>query len=155
MVLSQDSLFQLNPMRGPCPQSRFVRLGKITAGYGVPTEQENFHGGIDIAAAAGSPIKAPVDGVITKVDGSHSGVDNSFGNQVELKDMEGNVHQFNHLQNIVPQKGQRLRKGQVVATIGATGAVYSPSGSDPSNLDYRIMNSYHQYMNPTEYAKHL
>lgn len=142
-------------MRKPGPQGRFVRLGKITAGYGAPTEQEAAHGGVDIAAASGTPIKAPVDGVVTKVDGGHQQGENNFGNQVELRDMNGKTHQFNHLQNIVPQKGQRIRKGQVVATLGATGAVYSPSGSDPSNLDYRIISAYGKYQNPTEYARAL
>ena len=139
-------------MRGPGPQSRFTRLGKITVGYGDKTEQEAFHPGIDIAAASGTPIKAPVDGVVTKVDDSHTGVDNSFGNQVELRDMEGNLHQFNHLQNIVAKKGQQVRKGNPVATLGATGAVYSPSNSDPSNLDYRIVSSYNQYIDPMPYV---
>lgn len=141
--------------RGPNPQQRFVRLGKITAGYGDQTRQEAFHPGIDIAAASGTPIKAPIDGVVTRVDDSHTGVDNSFGNTVELRDAEGNTHQFHHLQNAIAKQGQQVQKGQPVATLGATGAVYSPSGSDPSNLDYRIVSRFGAYKNPLTYVRGL
>lgn len=144
-------------MRGPGPQQRFKKLGfgVLTVPFGGKTEQEAFHPGVDIAAASGTPIKAPVDGVVTKVDMGHSDGENSFGNTLELKDSQGLTHQFHHLQNIVAPKGQRVRKGQPVAAVGKSGAVYSPSGSDPSNLDYRIINSYNQYMNPVEYARAL
>lgn len=142
-------------MRRPGPDSRFVRLGKITVGYGDKTEQEASHPGIDIAAASGTPIKAPVDGVVTKVDGSHTGVDNSFGNTVELRDNNGQVHQFHHLQNTLAKPGAKVRKGQPIAQLGATGAVYSPSNSDPSNLDYRIVSAFGQYVNPMTYVRGL
>lgn len=142
-------------MRGPGPNSRFVRLGKITVGYGGKTNQEAFHGGVDIAAAEGTPIKAPLDGVVVKTDEGHFSGENNFGNQLELKDPTGKVHQFNHLQNIVAKKGQQVRKGAPIATVGKSGAVYSPSGSDPSNLDYRITDAFGRYMNPIEYTKDL
>lgn len=142
-------------MRGPNPNSRFVRLGKITVGYGDKTEQEAFHPGVDVAAASGTPIKAPVDGVITKTEEGHSQGENNFGNQVELKDSMGNTHQFNHLQNIVAKRGQQVKKGQPVATLGDTGATYSPSGGDSSNLDYRIISAFGQYQNPLTYVRNL
>lgn len=142
-------------MRGPNPSSRFVRLGKVTVGYGDKTEQEASHPGIDIAAASGTPIKTPVDGVITRVEGGHPNGDNSFGNTVELKDVNGETHQFHHLQDIGAKQGQQVKKGQPIATLGATGATYSPSGGDPSNLDYRIVSSYGRYRNPMTYVKDL
>lgn len=141
--------------RGINPQSRFTRLGKVTVGFGDKTNQENFHPGVDIAAPSGEPVHAPVDGVVTKVDDSHTGVDNSFGNTVELKDAKGQTHQFHHLQNALVKPGTQVKKGQPVAALGATGAVYSPSGGDPSNLDYRIVNKFNQYRNPLTYVRNL
>ena len=141
--------------RGPNPQKRFTNLGVITTGFGDKTEQEAFHGGVDIANSSGTPIRAPVDGVVTKVEGGRADGENSFGNTLELRDADGQVHQFHHLQNMNVKLGMPIKKGAQVATIGRTGAVYSPSGGDPSNLDYRIVNRYNQYINPLMYAKYL
>lgn len=142
-------------MRGPNPQQRFTRLGKITVGFGDKTEQEAYHPGIDIANREGTQIHAPVDGIVVKAEGGHVQGENNFGNQLELRDVEGKTYQFNHLQDVVMKAGQRVKKGQVVATLGKSGATYSPSGGDPSNLDFRIVNQYNKYINPMTYVKDL
>lgn len=137
------------------PNQRFTRLGKITTGFGDKTEQEQSHGGVDIANASGTPIHAPVDGVVIVADGGHVQGENNYGNTLELKDAQGQTHQFHHLQDIMAKPGQQVRRGQPVATLGKSGATYSPSGSDPSNLDYRIVNRYKQYVNPLTYVRKL
>lgn len=144
-------------MRGPNPQSRFknIGLGTMTVPYGGQTEQEAVHPGVDIANESGTPIHAPVDGTVVNADGGHMQGENNFGNTLELKDLDGNTHQFHHLQNILAKPGQQIKKGQPVATLGKSGATYSPSGSDPSNLDYRIVDSYNRYKNPAPYINSL
>jgi murein DD-endopeptidase MepM/ murein hydrolase activator NlpD len=144
-------------MRGPDPRKRFknLSLGVITTPFGGKTEQESFHPGVDIANSSGTPIHAPVSGTVVKSDGGHAPGENNFGNTVELKDAEGNTHQFHHLQKIGVQQGQQIQQGQPIATIGKSGAVYSPSGSDPSNLDYRIVTAYGKYRNPMTYLNNL
>lgn len=142
-------------MRGINPNQRFVRLGKLTTGFGDKTEQEESHGGVDIANASGTPIHAPVDGVVTATDDGHVQGENNYGNTLELKDAEGNTHQFHHLQNIMAKPGQQVKKGVPVATLGSSGATYSPSGGDSSNLDYRIVTAYGKYINPLTYVRNL
>lgn len=144
-------------MRGPNPQSRFktIGLGKVTVPFGGKTEQEDVHPGVDVANSSGTPIHTPVDGVVVKADGGHANGENNFGNTLELKDQQGQTHQFHHLQRILAKPGQQIRKGQPIATLGASGATYSPSGGDPSNLDYRIVDAYNQYMDPTKYINNL
>lgn len=141
-------------MRGPNPQTRFNSLGKITAGFGVPTEEEAQHGGIDIANVKGTPIPSFTDGIVTKVDGGHAQGENNFGDTVEVRDDQGNTAQYHHLQNINAKLGQQVRKGQPIAQMSNTGATYSPSGQgDGAHLDLRIVNSYNQYMNPLTYLR--
>jgi murein DD-endopeptidase MepM/ murein hydrolase activator NlpD len=142
-------------MRGQDPRKRFTNLGKVTTPFGGKTTQEPVHPGVDIAAAQGTPIKTPERGIVSKVDNSHSGVDNSFGNTVEIKTPKGDTMQFHHLQGANVQPGQQVSQGQPIAKMGATGAVYSPSGGDPSNLDFRIVDRYHRYKNPTGYINKL
>ena len=142
-------------MRGINPNEKFKNLGKVTAQYGDTTRQETFHGGIDIANEEGTPIHAPVDGVVVKNDEGHVQNENNFGNTLEIKDVDGNVHQFHHLQGSPLRPGQTVRKGQPVATMGKTGAVYSPSNGDPSSLDYRVVAAYGKYINPTPFIGRL
>jgi len=142
-------------MRGPNPLKKFKNLGVMTVPYGGQTEQEAVHPGVDIANEEGTPIHAPVDGVIVKIDNGHAPLENNFGNTVEIQDTEGKTHQMHHLQKINVKLGQQIRKGQQVATMGKTGAVYSPTGGDPTNLDFRVVDAYNRYINPTPYIKDL
>lgn len=142
-------------MRGINPNEKFKNLGKVTVQYGDTTRQEDFHGGIDIANKEGTPIHSPVDGVVVKNDEGHVQNENNFGNTLEIKDAEGNVHQFHHLQGSPLKPGQAVRKGEPIAAMGKSGATYSPSGGDPTNLDYRIVSAYGKYLNPAPFLDSL
>ena len=142
-------------MRGFNPLEKFNKLGKVTVPFGGKTDQEEVHPGVDVANSSGTPIHAPVDGVVVSVDDSHTGVDNSFVNTLKLKDSAGQTHEFHHLQATLARPGQQIRKGQPIAKMGATGAVYSPSGGDPSSLDFRIVDAFNRYVDPTPYVKYL
>lgn len=140
------------------PLQRFKRIGKgnVTVPFGGKTEQESFHPGVDVANEIGTPISATEEGVVVKVDGGHVQGENNYGNTVEIKDRNGNVHQFHHLQNILVKPGQQVKKKQTIATLGNSGATYSQSGmGDGANLDYRIVDSYNRYKNPTPYIDDL
>ena len=140
--------------RGQNPQIIFKNLGRITAGYGDKTDEEKFHGGVDVANVQGTPIPAMTNGVVTKVEGGHKPGDNNFGNTVEIRDNNFNTQQYHHLKDINVQEGQQVQPGQQVATMGATGATYSPSGlGDGTHLDFRIVSKYNQYINPMTYLK--
>jgi murein DD-endopeptidase MepM/ murein hydrolase activator NlpD len=144
--------------RGFNPQKKFktLGLGVLTTPFGAKTREESFHPGVDIANQIGTKIPSPVDGIVTKTDGGHSQGENNFGNTLEIKDAEGNTHQFHHLQNINVAPGQQVQKGQPAATMGNSGSVYSPSGQgDGTHLDYRIVTEYGKYKNPMLYLNNF
>ena len=144
-------------MRGPNPAQRFKNgLGVMTVPFGGSTTQEDFHPGVDFANEMGTPIPATVDGVVTKAEDGHVQGENNFGNTVEIKDQNGDTHQFHHLQNINVQQGQQVSRGEQVAEMSNTGATYSQSGKgDGTHLDYRIVTAYGKYKNPMTYLKNL
>lgn len=135
--------------------SKYPKLGNLTVPFGGQTTQEDFHPAVDIANSKGTPIKAATDGIVTNAITNRQTGENNFGNTLEFKDPEGNTHQYAHLKDVLVKPGQKIRRGQVVSTMGDTGAAYSPSGGDASNLDYRIVNAYGKYVNPTKYIKYL
>jgi murein DD-endopeptidase MepM/ murein hydrolase activator NlpD len=145
-------------MRGPNPQLKFKKLGLgvLTTPFGSKTAEEPIHPGVDLANDMGTPIPATVDGIVTQADGGHVKGENNFGNSVIIKDANGDSHEFHHLQNIGVRTGQRVRKGQQVATMGNTGATYSQSGKgDGTHLDYRIVSAYGKYKNPMTYLNNF
>lgn len=123
--------------------------GKITTPFMGKTRGEPIHPGVDIANMPGTPIPAFADGQITAVGPTSNGM----GNVVTLKDNGGNVHQYGHLQGANVKTGQKVRKGQPIAKMGATGNSYSPSGGDPTHLDIRIASAFGKWKNPLTYLK--
>lgn len=89
------------------------------------------HMGIDIAAPRGSPVVAPVSGVVISAS---SGV-RGFGNLVEIMDGSGQVHRFGHLDGFNVSPDQMLMAGQQLGTVGSTGV------SSGNHLHYEVRDA--------------
>lgn len=106
--------------------------GRISGVYGsqriLNGEPRQPHYGVDIAAPVGTPVRAPADGVVTlaEPDLYYSGatliVDHGYRLSSTLM----------HLDQMRVRPGQRVRKGEVVATVGKSGRVTG------AHLDWRI-----------------
>jgi peptidase M23 len=84
-------------------------------------EARNPHGGMDIAAPVGTPVKAAAPGVVIDTG------DYFFnGNTVWLDHGGGMLTMYCHLDKIRARLGQRVRTGQVIGTVGKTGRVTGP-----------------------------
>jgi murein DD-endopeptidase MepM/ murein hydrolase activator NlpD len=86
------------------------------------------HYGLDIAAPTGTPVLAPADGVVTL---AHP---NMFYSGVTLIVDHGHglSSAFLHLNRILVKEGMRVRQGEPIAEVGATGRV------NGAHLDWRI-----------------
>ncbi|MEO1043860.1 MAG: M23 family metallopeptidase [Pseudomonadota bacterium] len=82
-----------------------------------------YHTGIDIAAPTGTPIVAPADGVVTLAADKPFSLE---GNLLMLDHGMGLNSAFLHLSKIAVRKGDRVRKGQYIGNIGATGSATGP-----------------------------
>ena len=106
--------------------------GIITGVYGsqriLNGEPRRPHYGIDIAAPAGTPVRAPASGVVTV---AHP--DMYFSGATMIIDHgHGLSSAFLHLEKIVVSEGDYVEKGQVIATVGSSGR------STGAHLDWRI-----------------
>jgi murein DD-endopeptidase MepM/ murein hydrolase activator NlpD len=91
--------------------------GRINPITGMP----KFHEGIDIAAPYGSPIYAPSDGMI-----SFSGYKGGYGNALVLDHGYGVSTLYGHTSTILVKEGEKVRRGQLIALVGSTGAATGP-----------------------------
>ncbi|HXI16588.1 MAG TPA: M23 family metallopeptidase [Chloroflexota bacterium] len=100
--------------------------------------------GLDVAAAAGSPVVAPVSGTIRYTYDAKAGrnvMDNyGYGGQVILVGDDGKEHRLNHLQrgSIVTEQGQRVRAGEHLAAVGDSGNTNDGKGGPFAHLDWEV-----------------
>ncbi|MFN3714720.1 MAG: M23 family metallopeptidase [Alcanivoracaceae bacterium] len=115
--------------------------GRISGVYGSQRfyngNPGNPHLGVDIAAPTGSPVIAPAGGVVTLV---HRDMFYSGGTLVIDHGM-GLSSTFIHLERVLVKEGQRVRQGDRIAEIGATGRATGP------HLDWRL-NWYQERLDP-------
>ena len=98
--------------------------GTITSGFGYRTDpftgETKFHGGLDIAADAGTPIIAADDGIITVANGVDSW-GGGYGFYVMISHGDGYETLYGHCSSICVSNGQVVQKGEVIAYVGSTG----------------------------------
>ncbi|CAH9017078.1 M23 family metallopeptidase [Candidatus Nitrosacidococcus sp. I8] len=106
--------------------------GSITGVYGsqriLNGKPKTPHYGVDIAAPAGTLVKAPAAGIVTL---AHPNMFLSGGTLI-LDHGYGLSSAFLHLQQILVKKGNRIEQGAPIAKIGTTGRVTG------AHLDWRI-----------------
>lgn len=105
---------------------RWPARGSLTSGYGwrrnpVGRRGYRFHSGLDIANARGTPIIAAAGGVVVK-----AAYNSGYGRQVEIDHGYGITTTYSHCNRLLVRKGQRVRGGQRIATIGSTGRSTGP-----------------------------
>jgi len=114
--------FSANP-----PDSGFSRpaTGRLSSRFGLRRffngEARQPHSGLDFAAPAGSPVRAPAAGTVIDTG------DYFFnGNTVFLDHGQGLISAYMHLSRIDVAIGQRVERGQVLGAVGASGRATGP-----------------------------
>jgi len=101
------------------------------------TGQRTFHWGIDIVGAWGNPVIAPADGFVLKVRS-----DKFFGNSITLSHGLGITTLFGHLSKIAVREGQKVKRGDMIGNIGATGKALGPHVHYEVRLNDKPVNPY-------------
>lgn len=116
----------ISPLRG----DDFVLTSPFGTRRDPFTEELNFHAGIDMAAPTGLPIYATADGVVAfagRYPLKRSVGWWRYGNMVMITHGEHFVSIFGHCDEILDLRaGQRVEKGQQIATVGNTGHSTNP-----------------------------
>jgi murein DD-endopeptidase MepM/ murein hydrolase activator NlpD len=95
--------------------------GKVIGAFGSSTEGSK-NDGINIAAPSGAPVVAAADGTVAYAGNELRG----FGNMILLRHDGGYVTAYAHNASLLVKKGDKVKRGQIIARVGQTGAVFGP-----------------------------
>ncbi|MBI4651465.1 M23 family metallopeptidase [Candidatus Desantisbacteria bacterium] len=87
-----------------------------------------MHEGIDISGVIGTPVRAAADGVV-----EFAGSKRNFGNVVIIDHSYGFKTFYSHNEKLNVRSGQKIKRGQIVATLGNSGKSIRP------HLHYEVL----------------
>ncbi|WP_232337913.1 M23 family metallopeptidase [Deinococcus arboris] len=107
-----------------------VRISAVQPVQGRLTTPFNTqHGGLDLAAPTGTPIRATMAGTVKS---SAFDARNGWGWTVVLEHPNGLMTRYSHNSVNLVRTGQQVTTGQVIARVGSTGNSTGP------HLDFRV-----------------
>ena len=115
--------------------------GQMSSRYGMRRHPvlgyRRMHAGVDFRARHGTPIVAVTDGRVTG-----AGRMGGCGNAVRLRHGNGIDTRYCHMSRIAVQRGQSVKRGQVIGYVGSTGLSTGP------HLHYEMYRG-GKHVNPT------
>ena len=93
--------------------------GTITSRFG--RRSSGMHTGLDIAASAGTPIKAASAGTVIQ-----AGYKGSYGNLVVVAHTDSIQTYYAHCSRLYVNVGETVNQGEVIAAVGSTGNSTGP-----------------------------
>ena len=116
----QRSLLASTPSISPV-----LKEGWISSRFGYRkspfTNKREFHNGLDISAGKGEPIVATASGII-----KFAGRKGLMGKTVIINHGHGMTTLYGHADTLLVQKGDVVKRGDIIAKIGTTGRTTGP-----------------------------
>ncbi|MBN8223023.1 MAG: M23 family metallopeptidase [Spirochaetes bacterium] len=137
LLKERDIVQQALPYYWPLAGGHFTSFfgGRISP-FG---HSKDFHTGVDLANATGTPIYAAADGKVTSC-----GYSGGYGLSVRIAHSFGFQTLYGHMSSIHTSCGSYVRKGQQIGRVGATGRATGP------HLHYEVRIMEHP-VNPMPY----
>ena len=108
-----------------CTPSIWPTKGWVSSNFGGRTspftDSKEFHSGLDICTKIHSPIVAPADGVVVE-----AGSDSGYGRTLYISHGYGFKTKYAHLSKAFVKVGQRVKRGQEIASVGNSGRTTGP-----------------------------
>ena len=96
------------------------------------------HKGVDICAAAGTPIYATASGTVTKAGYERAGAGRGYGYSVIISHGSGYTSVYAHCLSLTAHAGQSVKQGQLIGYVGSTGR----SSGNHCHFEIRLNGSY-------------
>ncbi len=113
--------------------------GNVISSYG-PKKDGLHNDGINIKAPRGAPVRAAENGVVVYTGNELEG----YGNLVLVRHEGQMMTAYAHLDRVMIKKGQVLKRGESLGTVGSTGSV------DTAQLHFEVRKG-SKALNPSSY----
>lgn len=110
-----------SPSAVPAGKFRWPVKGKVISNFG-PRTDGSHNDGIDITVPLGTDVLAAEQGVVAYAGSELKG----YGNLVLIRHDNGWVTAYAHNDELMVKRGDKVKRGQIVARAGKTGAVEQP-----------------------------
>lgn len=117
-----------SPSAAPTPTALVIPVAGVAASelrdsFGAPRSGGRSHQGIDIVVPIGTPLVAVVDATVksSTAGGVPCPTTGDPGRGVSLLDSAGNSYYYGHMDTVSVEKGQTVRAGQYIGTVGQSG----------------------------------
>lgn len=108
-----------------CTPSIWPTRGWVSSTFGHRvspfTNEREFHSGLDISNRTHAPIVSPADGIVAE-----AGTDYGYGRILLINHGYGLKTKYAHLDKTLVKVGQRVKRGQQIATVGSSGRTTGP-----------------------------
>lgn len=122
-------------------------LKRLSSFYGYRIDPiykiKKFHAGVDFSAPQGTPIYASGAGIVMKTRRSRRG----YGNTVTIDHGYGYTTFYAHNKDIKVKKGDKVVRGQIIATVGNTGKSTAPHLHYEVRKNNRTINPIYYFFN--------
>lgn len=141
MARNKSKLLAATPAIQPIANKELTRLA---SGFGMRIHPiykvKMMHFGVDFTAPRHTPIYSTGDGVVERVIRSFGG----YGKQVVINHGFGYKTRYAHMEDFNVKKGDRIKRGDMIGTVGNSGLSTAP------HLHYEILKD-NKKVNPVNY----
>ncbi len=142
LAKNKENLSSAIPAIWPIDRMQLRALYSFGMRYHPIYKRYRFHKGVDMASDKGVPVYASGDAIVENTDIGRRRV--GYGKQVLLNHEFGYKTRYAHLNEILVEEGQKVKRGQLIGTVGTTG------GSTGPHLHYEVIYM-GKVVNPVNY----
>ena len=156
----EETNVQYLPTISPVQRGRTWKSSSFGRRIDPFTGRRAFHYGVDFAGRKGMPIYATADGFV-----SYAGEDKYLGNTIIIahrkkeRDEQGQPYarqggyqtEYGHLDKILVEQGQEIKRGQQIGTMGNSGRSTGPHLHYGVRLRDQQLSKHRGYQNPEDF----
>ncbi|MTI39346.1 M23 family metallopeptidase [Fulvivirga lutimaris] len=132
LLIEKEKMWASRPAIQPINNKELTRLHTTFGRRFHPiTKVWSEHEGLDFTAPSGTPIYATGDGIVTASYRS-----TTYGNVLFVNHGYGYQTRYAHLTNYIVERGESVKRGQVIGYVGSTGRSQAP------HLHYEVLFNY-------------
>jgi murein DD-endopeptidase MepM/ murein hydrolase activator NlpD len=144
MAVTKEKRLAARPAIQPVSINDLIRFGSRFGMRDHPIlKVRKMHEGIDLTARRGTNIYATADGIVIQAGYTTGG----YGNKIVIDHGFGYRTLYGHCADLRVKKGQKVKRGDVIGTVGSTGLSVSPHLHYEVHINGRKVNPINYYTN--------